>query len=129
MSRARTGYGKLLTAAVLLAAACATGPTPTPDAKASAKNNYPGGQCGTLQLDGSNQPNTGRGTSPPGLGTQTDQVVATYRPGASKPAQLSARTTQERALDPIGQTEQTPIVLCPGKAAPTAESAPPTQGD
>ena len=92
-----------LALAALLAPACASGPdapngiATTPRSAANPNGlTYPG-PCSKMTLEYRPQSSPGRGSAVDNLGTWTDEVVASYRPGdREKEAQILARVRHEQ---------------------------------
>lgn len=81
---------------------------------------YPG-RCSLLGLEVMSQSPTARGVSPGDLGTDTVELVATYRPGDSSeptgPVAFSFRVLEESADDLQAHLAQHPEVACEREVA------------
>jgi hypothetical protein len=107
-------------AAVLTA--CASSPAPRSVASSGASATtaaYPG-PCSFVALEAMEQPSPGRGATPDNLGTDTIELVATYRPSGGtqrRPVEYAFRVEEERVDDLRAHLEQQPEILCEGESA------------
>jgi hypothetical protein len=124
----------LLAAACLaLGASCASAPQAKPEPPQPSKSEqvaeqaYPG-PCVGLELEADQQVVESPATQPGTLGNGIDELVATYRPGASGPdVEVSGRTRQELASSVSALPQPNRMIACPrgakqgverGEAAP-----------
>jgi hypothetical protein len=126
----------LATIAASLAVACASSPAPpSPASSGERASAYPG-PCSFVELQASERPSPGRGATPDNLGTDSIEVVATYRPsggGQRRPVGYAFRVEEEQVDDLRAHLQQQPEILCEGESAgkdvnPKGSSAPTFQG-
>jgi hypothetical protein len=122
--------------AAAVAASCASGPTPpSPASSGDRAAAYPG-PCSFVELQAVEQPSPGRGATPDNLGTDTIELVATYRPSDGsqrRPVGYAFRVEEERVDDLRAHLERQPEILCEGESAgkdlnPKGSSAPTFEG-
>jgi hypothetical protein len=124
-------------AAAAAAFACASSPTPPSPASSGdrATTAYPG-RCSFVELQAMDRPSPGRGATPDNLGTDSIELVATYRPsggGQRRPVGYAFRVEEEQVDDLRAHLQQQPEILCEGESAgkdanPKGSSAPTFEG-
>jgi hypothetical protein len=112
-----------LPSALVLAAACASGPlvqSPPPAAAETDPDPHYPGRCSFMRLEAVERPSPAPGVGPENLGDGSIELVATYRPGdttEAKPLAYSFLVAQERVNDLRAHLEQNPVIVCRGEAA------------